>query len=97
MDGRTKPLSGMRERIYNIHLPKQILVGLCFKLFFSRTGEDVCSPQSAPLHVAAAFGDIREIRYYLENSTSIHRDINEAFDDGNTPLHLAAGNGHLGK
>ena len=53
--------------------------------------------QSASVHSAAALGDIRQLRTMVEKcDPSMESPINQTLDDGTTPLHLAAGNGHTG-
>ena len=52
--------------------------------------------QQATLHLAAAYGDVREMQTLLRQFQTQNKNVDERTKDGMTPLLLAAQNGHLG-
>ena len=53
--------------------------------------------QQATLHLAAAYGDVREMQTLLRQFQTQNKNVDERTKDGMTPLLLAAQNGHLGE
>ena len=54
--------------------------------------------ENASIHLAAAYGDIRELQELIKQYQSLNKNINDLkTNDGIRPLHLAAENGHLGR
>ena len=53
--------------------------------------------ENASIHLAAAYGDIRELQELIKQYQSLNKNMNDLkTNDGIRPLHLAAENGHLG-